>query len=96
MTTQTGKVPVPKLGPEERAEFAETIYREKIRPTLTEEDIGKFVIVDLNSGEYEIDAEDLAAECRLRARLPEAFGFIMRVGYSAPYFFGGYYEEPKL
>ena len=48
----------PKLGPEERAAFAETLYREKIRPNLTEADIGKFVIIDINSGEYEIDSED--------------------------------------
>ena len=86
----------PKLGPEERAAFAETLYREKIRPNLTEADIGKFVIIDINSGEYEIDADDITADERLQARQPDAFGYIMRVGYSAAYFFGGYYEEPRL
>ena len=86
----------PKLGPEERAAFAETLYREKIRPTLTDADVGKFVIIDINSGEYEIDENDIAADNRLRARLPRASGYIMRVGYSAAYFFGGYYEEPRL
>ena len=96
MTTQTGKVPVPKLGPEERAEFAETIYREKIRPTLTEADIGKLVVIDVNSGEYEIDENDAEASRRLHERLPDAFGYCIRVGYSAVYFFGGYYEAPVL
>ena len=86
----------PKLGPEERAAFAETFYREKIRPTLTEADIGKFVIIDINSGEYEIDEDDITADERLQARRPDAFGYIMRVGYSAAYFFGGHYEEPRL
>ena len=86
----------PKLGPEERAAFAETLYREKIRPTLTEADIGKFVIIDINSGEYEIDEDDITASIRLHKRQSDAFGYIMRVGYSAAYFFGGYYEEPRL
>ena len=86
----------PKLGPEERAAFAETLYRERIRPTLTNADIGRFVIVDINSGDYEIDDDDVAAADRLHERLPDAFGYIMRVGYSAAYFFGGYYEEPVL
>ena len=86
----------PKLGPEERAAFAETFYREKIRPTLTDADVGKLVIIDTNSGEYEIDSDDAQASYRLHKRMPEAFGYCIRVGYSAVYFFGGYHEEPKL
>ena len=86
----------PDLTLEEMADLGDKIYREKIRPTLTEADIGKFVHIDVNSGEYEIDDDDLAADDRLRARLPEASGYIMRVGYSAAYFMGGHYEEPKL
>ena len=86
----------PKLGPEERAAFAEILYREKIRPTLTDADVGKLVIIDTNSGEYEIDSDDAQASYRLHQRMPEAFGYCIRVGYSAVYFFGGYHEEPKL
>ena len=86
----------PKLGPEERAAFAEMIYREQIRPTLTEADIGKLVVIDVNSGEYEIDENDAEASHRLHERQPDAFGYCIRAGYSAVYFFGGYYEEPKL
>ena len=86
----------PKLGSAEREQFAVALYREKIRPTLTDADIGKFVIIDTNSGEYEVDRDDLTASDRLHGRMPDAFGYIMRVGYSAAYFFGGYYEEPRL
>ena len=81
---------------DEAEKFAEAVYQEKIRPTLTEADIGKFVIIDVNSGDYEIDENDAAASHRLHDRLPNSRGFGMRVGYSAAYFFGGYYEEPKL
>ena len=74
---------------------ARKIYQEKIRPLMTEDDIGKFVIVDVNSGEYELDEEAWAASHRLRQRLPDSLRFGMRVGYSAAYFFG-WHEEPKL
>ena len=84
------------LSPEEIADLGEKIYREKIRPLMTEADIGRYLIIDVISGEYEIDDDDLAADDRLSARLPEASGYIMRVGYSAAYFMGGHYEEPNL
>ena len=93
MTTSTSHS---NLTPDEIADLGEKIYREHIRPTLTEADIGKFVHIDVNSGEYEIDDDDLAADDRLHARRPDASGYIMRVGYSAAYFMGGHYEEPKL
>ena len=84
------------LTPDEIAEIGEQIYREKIRPTLTEADIGKFVHIDVNSGEYEIDDDDITGNFKLRERAPEACIYGMRIGYSAAYFLGGYDEEPRL
>ena len=80
---------------EEAGKFAEAVYQEKIRPTLTKADIGKFVIIDVNSGEYEIGDDDIEADQRLQERVPDVVGYIMRVGYSAAYSFG-WYKEPKL
>ena len=74
---------------------AKKIYQEKIRPLMTEDDIGKFVSIDVNSGEYEIDEDASEARKRLRQRRPDSLRFGMRVGYSAAYFFG-WHEEPKL
>ena len=71
------------------------IYQDQIRPLMTEADIGKFVIVDVNSGEYEIDESAVKASKRLRQRMPDSLRFGMRVGYSAAYFFG-WHEEPQL
>ena len=93
MTTPAAK---PSLTLEEMADLGEKIYREKIRPTLTEADIGKFVHIDVNSGEYEIDDDDVTGDIKLSERVPGARIFGMRVGYSAAYFMGGHYEEPKL
>ena len=86
----------PDLTSEEIAALGTKIYQENIRPLMTKADIGKFVLIDVNSGEYEIDERDAEASVRLHRRLPDAFGFGLRVGYSAAYFFGGYDEEPEL
>ena len=86
----------PDLTLEEMADLGDKIYREKIRPTLTEADIGKFVHIDVTSGEYEIDDDDITGDVMLSERVPNAKIYGLRVGYSAAYFMGGHSEEPKL
>ena len=86
----------PNLSDAEICARGETIYRERIRPTLTDSDIGKFVIIDINSGDYEIDDDDITGDLLLTQRRPDAFCYGRRVGYTAAYFLGGYYEDPEL
>ncbi len=62
----------PYSGPEERDAFAESIYREQVKPMLTDADDGKFVVIDLNSGDYEVDDYEFDAEIRLLERRPGA------------------------
>ena len=78
------------------ADKGDQIYLERIKPTLTAADIGRFVVIDVNTGEYEIDDTDIEGSIRLQERVPNALIHGLRVGYSAAYFFDGYYEEPKL
>ena len=87
---------MPDLTDAEICARGEKIYRERIRPTLTEADIGKFVTIDINSGDYEIDDDDISGGLALRARTPGSCYYGLRVGYSAAYFFGGYHEDPEL
>ena len=58
----------PELAGVEIAAQGKKIYREKIRPLMTESDIGKYVIIDVYSGDYEIDEWRVEADLRLRAR----------------------------
>jgi hypothetical protein len=51
---------------------------------------GHFLIVDILSGDYEIDEEDLAASNRLLARRPNGVLYGLRIGYPAAYRLGGY------
>jgi hypothetical protein len=64
---------------------AEEVYDRSIRPILRPEDDGKYVAVAVESGDFEIDADDYAATGRLLARHPGARLWLMRTGPSAAY-----------
>jgi len=66
---------------EEFARRGDAIYEKDIRPQLKPADEGKFAAIDIESGTYEIDADELQAGNRLRARIPEAQIWMVRVGH---------------
>ena len=79
--------PLPKPSPEEetqrqqRAEQAQVMYQ-KIRAQLPPSDKGKFLVLDLATGAYEIDKEAIRAGVHLRDRQPDAkYVFQFRIGY---------------
>ena len=78
---------MPATGPsrssEELARLGAEVFDRRVRPLLRPEDDGKFVAVDVGSGEYEIDSDDYAAVTRLRARLPSADVWLARAGSPA-------------
>ena len=65
---------------EETARRGDDLYEREIRLRLRPEDEGKFVLIDIESGEYEIDRDELAASDRLLARHPEARIWMRQVG----------------
>lgn len=69
--------------PQDLAQIAAELMARVVGPSLCSEDDGKFVAIDLGSGEYEIDADDYAAVSRLRARLPTANVWLARAGSPA-------------
>lgn len=69
----------------ELARLGQRLIVEKIRPTLAEGDVGKFIAVDTDSEDYEVDANDHAAVSRLKGRRPSASMWLGRVGEEAAY-----------
>jgi hypothetical protein len=61
------------------------IFDRTVRPALGPEDDGRFVAIDVGTGEYEIDEDDYRAVTRLRSRHPAADVWLMRAGYPATY-----------
>jgi hypothetical protein len=67
-----------------KGEFArrgDAIYEKAVRPHLKPADKGKFAAIDIDTGTYEIDRDELKAGNRLRARIPDAQIWMVRVGH---------------
>ena len=74
----------------------ETIYREKIKALVEPAENGKFVVIDVESGDYEIDEDALTASTRLRERRPHGVNYGIRVGYRTAFSLGGGLAHPML
>jgi hypothetical protein len=84
-------MPHPTLTAEEIARRGEELYAHDLRTRLeTEENRGKFLVIDIATGAYELDREDLVATERLLARHPHAMTYGLRIGYDAAYELGGH------
>lgn len=70
----------PRFSKEEFARRGDEIYERDIRPRVEPADEGKFVVIDIETGEYEVDQDELAASDRLLARKPDAQMWTRRVG----------------
>jgi hypothetical protein len=74
---------------EEFARRGDAIYDSVVRPHLTPADEGKFAAIDIETGTYEIGADELEATDRLRARVPDAQIWLVRIGSRYLHRFGG-------
>jgi hypothetical protein len=70
----------PRYSKEEFARRGNEIYERDLKPRFSVEDDGKFVAIDIETGDYEIDADELAASDRLLARYPEAQIWLRLIG----------------
>lgn len=71
--------------PGEVTDLAREIYQEKIKPLVEPQESGKFIVIDVTSGDYEIDEEIVEAFDRLKARRPESVAGGLRIGHRATF-----------
>ncbi len=64
--------PNPRFSKEEFARLGNEIFEREVQPHLNAQDHGKFIAIDIETGAFEIDADEIAASHRLLARNPEA------------------------
>ncbi len=69
----------------------EEIYEQQIRAKVEPQNKGKFLVIDIKTGAYELDEDDLTASKRLLARHPDAEIYGLRIGYPAAYRLGGHF-----
>jgi hypothetical protein len=73
----------PRYSEEEFARRGDALYENVVRPQLKKKDKGKFVAIDIETGSYVVDGNQLRALDRLHARVPGAQPWLVRVG--SPY-----------
>ena len=73
---------------EEMSERADAIF-EKIRPYLKKAKKRDFLAIDVETGAYEVDVDEMTACKRLRARITDAQVWMRRVGSRYARHFGG-------
>lgn len=71
----------PRYTTEEIARRGREIYEQRLRQELEPDNIGKFLVIDIETGEYEIDEDDLAASMRAYHKKPDGARYGMRIGY---------------
>jgi len=76
------------MSSKELAQRGEEIYHQLIRPKLTEADRGKCIVIDVDSGDYQIGKDTIETIPLLKARHPNAKPWCRRIGYTAYHYYG--------
>ena len=73
---------------DEVCDRGDQIYEEQIKHLVEPEHNGKFIVIDIESGDYEMDEEHPAASKRMRERRPQSVRYAGRIGEDATYHIG--------
>ena len=78
----------PRYSNEEAARRGDAIYEQEVRPKVGAQDHGKYVAIDIESRQWELDDDEIAAGDHLLSRIPDAQIWMTRVGYGYTRRFG--------
>lgn len=81
---------------EEIVRRGKALYEQQIRPQVEAGHEGQFLVVDIETGAYEIAPDDLTASDRLVQRKPNAVLYGLRIGSPAAYRLGGRFLAKQL
>jgi molybdopterin biosynthesis enzyme len=81
-------MPHPRYSSDEIVERGQALYDRAIRDRLDASLRGKFLALDIETGDYEIDADERAALKRALAKHPDAALYLLRIGYPTAYRLG--------
>lgn len=71
---------VPLSSREEIARRGDQLFEREVLPRLGSEDEGKFALIDIETGDFEVDRDEIAASDRLLARHPNAQVWTRQIG----------------
>src|SRR4249920_172111 len=59
------------------------LYDREISKKVERNHRGKFLVIDVETGDYELDEDMVAAGERLRERRPDSLSYLVRIGHRA-------------
>lgn len=71
-----------RFSTEEVAARGREIYEIRLKSQMEPEHLGKFLVIDIETGEYEMDEDDLTASMRAYRKKPSGSRYGMRIGYA--------------
>jgi hypothetical protein len=84
----------PRYTSEEIARRGQALYEERLRAKVDPRDRGKFLVLDIETGEHELDVDELAALRRAKRKNADAVLYILRIGYPVAYRIGRSFGRP--
>jgi hypothetical protein len=66
----------------------QVLYDQQIRAQVEPGHQGQFLVLDIETGDYEIDADDVRAVQRAKTKHPDAALYIVRIGSPTAYRIG--------
>ena len=76
------------LSKHEIVQRGKQLYQSKLQADAERDHLGKFIVVDVHSGDHEIDASAGEAARRILERRPGAILYLVRIGEKVAYRFG--------
>ena len=73
----------------ELAKLGDSLYEDEVLPKLTTDDEGKFAAIDVDTGNFEVDVDELTACDKLSARVSNPQIWLVKVGSRYLHRFGG-------
>ena len=73
-------MPAIEYSPQDVVRIGQEMYDQKIKSQVEPDHLGKMLVLDIESGDYEIAAEDIIAYDALKARRPDAVTYLVRIG----------------
>ena len=75
----------PTIDDEKHRTLGKEIYETKIKHLVEPQEHGKFLVLDVITGDYSVNRDLILAEDELKSRQPEGAFYIFRVGHRAPF-----------
>ena len=78
----------PRYSKEEFARRGNELYQSQVRPQVEEDNYGKIVAIEIETGAFEVADTPMLAVDQLYERKPNAQPWVIRIGHKAVFRFG--------